>query len=141
MPKMIHKQKNPFGGEVYLDENFNVVGYGQKDSLGREVFLDKDYRYVGTKQKDLFGGEVYIDHEGKVKGHSRKGPSGNTIYTDRDYSYMGRSGGAGKREYILMDGKGSGREDSGRGKTRLALGLILFAVLAGIVFVMWMLMR
>ena len=37
MPKMIHKQKNPFGGEVYLDENFNVLGYGHKDSLGREV--------------------------------------------------------------------------------------------------------
>ena len=47
MPKMIHKQKNPFGGEVYTDENFNVIGYGRKDSLGMEVLLEKDFRYVG----------------------------------------------------------------------------------------------
>lgn len=142
MPKMIHKQKNPFGGEVYTDENFNVIGYGRKDSLGREVFLDKDFRYVGEKRKDLFGGDVYLDKDWKVRGHSQKGPMGETIYTDKDYRYLGRGGSFGGREYVWLNGRSPERQEPYReGKSELAKGIFILVLFIGITIVLWLISK
>ena len=126
MPKMIHKQKNPFGGEVYTDENFNVIGYGRKDSLGREVFLDKDFRYVGEKEKNLFE-----DPDKDRKGNS---PSVNTVYTERDYRYLGKVGKPECRKYVWLN-----RQRSGRGKSGLVVFLAALFAVAGIA--LWLVLR
>ena len=139
MAKNVYIQKNPFGGEVYLDENDHIIGYGKKDSDGKEVFLDKDLRYVGEKQKDLLGAEVLAE-----KGRTRKDSSGNTFYTDRDYSYMTRGRNSGSRDYVWLNGKSSGRPRSGRpgsGRSGAVKGILLAVLLAGAAAAVWLLLR
>ena len=63
MSKIVRKQKNLFGGNIYLDENFRVIGYGQKGPFGEEVLLDNNFRYAGSKQK------------GRLRGGSRRSPA------------------------------------------------------------------
>ena len=131
MAKNIYMQKNPFGGEVYLDENDHIIGYGTKDSSGKEIYLDKDLRYMGEKRKDLFGAEALAE-----TGGTRKASSGKTAYRDRDYSYRTRSMGSGDRDYVWLNGQGSGRTGSG------ALKWILLAVLlAGTAAAVWLVLR
>ena len=119
MPKVLYKQKNPFGGDVYTDENSNIIGYGHRDAQGKGVFLDKDFRYVGAKEKNLFG----------EPDKSRKGKesSGNTVYTDRDYSYMARGGTTGGKDYIWLN-----RQRSENKKNR-AVKVIILATLLGVI--------
>lgn len=112
MPKVIYKQKTPLGGDVYTDENNNIIGYGHRDARGNRVFLDKDYRYVGEKVKNLF--------RNPDKGRKGKESCGNTVYTDRDYSYKGRGGNSGGKDYIWLN-----RQRSGRGKTWIVVFLVV----------------
>ena len=124
LPKVIYKQKNPLGGDVYTDENNNIIGYGHKDARGNGVFLDKDFRYVGEKVKNLFG-----DPD---KDRKEKESSGNTVYTDRDYSYKSRGGNSGGKDYVWLN-----RQPSGHGKT----GAVIFlAVLIGGI-ALWLVLR
>ena len=113
MPKIVHKQKSPFGGEVYLDENFRVIG---------------------PAQKGLFGETVYLDRNWKVKGYSRKTSLGNTVYVDKDYHYKGRGGSIGEEEYLLLE---EDREDACEaGRRGIGAGFFLIVLLVGIVFVL-----
>ena len=58
MAKNIYMQKNPFGGEVYLDENDHIIGYGTKDSSGKEIYMDKDFRYMGEEEESFRRGGI-----------------------------------------------------------------------------------
>ena len=55
MPRIVHKQKGPFGETIYTDENYRVIGTSQKGLFGEEIFLDKDSKYAGSKQKGILG--------------------------------------------------------------------------------------
>ena len=112
MPKIVHKQKNPFGGDVYLDENYRVVGYSQKGLFGEEVYLDKDFN---------------------VSGYARKGLGDAKIFVDRDGHYAGWSGkGLGSERVAFMDGEMSGKSEQ---VTRRGLvgGWIFLAVVLGLI--------
>ncbi len=144
MPKIIHKQKNPFGGTTYLDENFHVIGYGHKDSLGREVLLDKDLRYAGEKRKGLFGEDIYVNKDWKVQGYGHKGLLGNTIITDKDFKYKGQTGKFGQEEFLFLDGdrQEEKREDIyQRGKRGMMSGIVIFVTFMAIIAVMWLLSK
>lgn len=137
--KYIRKQKSPFGGEIYTDENFHVVGYGRKNSFGQDVLLDKDFRYAGEKRKGLFGETVYLDRNWKVKGYSRKTSLGNTIYVDKDYHYKGRGGSIGEEEYLLLE---EDREDTCEaGRRGIGAGVFLIVLLVGILLVLKMVLK
>ena len=137
--KVIHKQKNPFGGEIYTDENFRVVGYGRKNIFGGDTLLDKDFRYSGEKRKGLFGETVYLDRNWKVKGYSRKTSLGNTVYVDRDFHYKGRGGSIGEEEYLLLEEDAEDVCENGR--RGISAGVFLAAVLIGIVIVLWTVLK
>ena len=82
MAKIVHKQKSPLGGDVYLDGNFRVIGYGQKGPFGEEVFLDKDGRYAGWSAKGP-GGERAAFMDGERPGSrpvTRRGIIGGWIF-------------------------------------------------------------
>ena len=86
---------------------------------------------IWEKRKDLFGAEALAE-----KGGTRKASSGKTAYRDRDYSYRTRSVGSGDRDYVWLNGQGSGRTGSG------ALKWILLAVLlAGTAAAVWLVLR
>ena len=42
MPKIVHKQKSLLGGEVYLDENFRVIGHAQRVLFLLLVLVERD---------------------------------------------------------------------------------------------------
>lgn len=126
LPKVIYKQKNPLGGDVYTDENNNIIGYGHKDARGNGVFLDKDFRYVGEKVKNLFG-----DPDKDWKG---KESSGNTVYTDRDYSYKGRGGNSGGKDYVWLN-----RQRSGHG--RFGVAVFLVALFGATAIALWLVLK
>ena len=141
MSKTIYRQKNPFGGEVFLDENNHVIGYGRRDSNGKEIFLDKDLCYVGGKEKNLFDAEAYPDKNGKEKDPLRKEPSVKTVYRNRDYSYLGRGGYSGVRTAVRLNGQGAQGQGRRHGKNRIAVWIVLAALLAGLAAALWMILR
>ena len=144
MAKIIHKEKNPFGGFVYLDENFHVIGYGRVNSSGNEILVDKDFRYAGEKRKGILGGDVYLDRNWKVQGYGQKGPLGETIIADKDFRYQGWSGKSGSGEVLFLDGErqeGDQEDIYQRGKLGFMSGIIIFVTFMVIIAVMWILWK
>jgi len=133
MPRMVHKQKGPFGETIYTDENFRVIGTSHKGLFGEEVFLDKDFKYAGSKQKGILGEDVYLDKDYHVAGYGRQGLSGSKILVDKDGKYVGRTGkGLGQDEYAFLDGE----ESEPPAKASTAGGWIfLICVLAAVALV------
>lgn len=142
MPKIVHKQKSPFGGEIYLDENFRVIGHAQKGLFGEEVILDKDFKYVGSKQKGLFGEDVYLDKDFHVQGYGRKGLGDTRVYVDKDGHYAGwGSDGLGSEVVVFLDGNRSGEREPVTRRGLIGAWIFLAVVLGLLALFVWMILK
>lgn len=143
MPRIVHKQKGPFGETVYTDENYRVIGTSHKGLFGEEVFLDKDFRYAGTKRKGILGEDVFLDKDFRVTGYGRKGLGGK-VYLDKDGRYAGWSGkGLGEHETVFLDDAGGKRVEGIDEVKKYTAGAWTFVgvVFAVIILVLYLLMR
>ena len=132
MPKIVHKQKNPFGGDVYLDENYRVVGYSQKGLFGEEVILDKDLKVAGRKQKGVFGEDVWLDRDYHVRGYGHKALGDTRVYTDQDGHYAGWGGDG----FAVFDRNRENRPAAEERRARNIALVIMVIVMAAVAFVM-----
>ena len=72
MPRMVHKQKGPFGETIYTDENFRVIGTSHKACSAKKFFSTKISNMLAASKK-VFSERMYtwtritmwLDMEGK----------------------------------------------------------------------------